>query len=94
MIVTLKIQLIVNFGRFISSYTLFTICVIYKKLENNKAVNAKGVLVILSGYITFLSTKYMNLLYPKLLVFFVKREICNKNVKNRCNHSLLCPINE
>lgn len=40
MIVTLKIQLIVNFGRFISSYTLFTICVIYKKLENNKAVNA------------------------------------------------------
>lgn len=94
MIVTLKIQLIVNFGRFILSYTLFTICVIYKKLENNKAVNAKGVLVILSGYVTFLSTKYMNLLYPKLLVFFVKREICNKNVKNRCNHSLLCPINE
>jgi len=42
----------------------------YKKLENNKAVNAKGVSVILSGYITFLSTKYMNLLYPKLLIFF------------------------
>ena len=94
MIVTLKIQLIVDFGRFISSYTLFTICVIYKKLENNKAVNAKGASVILSGYITFLTTKYMNLLYPKLLIFFVKREICNKNVNNRCNHSLLCPIKE
>lgn len=76
---------------YIILYTIHHLCDIQ---EARKQQGCERKLGLLSGYITFLSTKYMNLLYPKLLIFFVKREICDKNVNNRCNHSLLCPINE
>ena len=79
---------------YIILYTIHHLCDI-QEARKQQGCERKGCISYIVGlYHIFKHQVYMNLLYPKLLIFFVKREICDKNVNNRCNHSLLCPINE